>query len=311
MLGRATALGFLLSLSLLANAIQPWFTGPLLAPSTTTTPRGEFYLEQYETYTNNFKTYNNRWQATNTADFDVSAYAPILGVGLSDCVDITINLSFAHNVSQGQQDSGLNDPQFILGYQALTQKDNSLTPNLRITYGQSVPVARYENLSSNKQGTDSFGNGTFSNLISFSFGRLDLVSNDHYLSTNASFIFSFPFRGRVLNLNAYGGTNGTDGVITPGNTYAADVAFEYQLTQNWVAVMEGNFSYTAKSNFEGTTGGVTVGNPATAQLSFAPAVEYNFNEDWGVIFGCWFTATGRNTYDFASAQLAINYNSVL
>ncbi len=302
-------LSFLLLFFVESYAIQPWFTGPLLAPASTTTAANEFFLEQYFTHTNNYKTYNNHWYAENTPDFNVASYAPTLGIGLSNWVDLTINGNYSLNDSQGQKSVGLTDPQFVLGFQLLSQHDNSLMPNLRVTLGESIPVGRYQNLSSTKKGTDSFGNGVFINLLSFNFGRLDLIQKDHYLTSGASFLFTFPSAGTVENLNAYGGGAGTNGRISPGMSAAADISFEYQLTQNWVSVFEGLYTYTGSNRFSGNTGGNNVGAPPAAKLSFAPAIEYNFSQVWGAIFGCWFTATGRNTYDFASMQLAINYNS--
>ena len=49
-----------------------------------------------------------------------------------------------------------------------------------------------------------------------------------------------------------------------------------------------------------------IGAPEGWQLSLAPAIEYNFNENWGVIAGPWFTVAGKNSSAFIVGMLAIN-----
>jgi hypothetical protein len=43
------------------------------------------------------------------------------------------------------------------------------------------------------------------------------------------------------------------------------------------------------------------------QYSLAPAIEYNWNIDLGVISGVWFTFAGKNAEAFASWVTALNY----
>ncbi|MES2122546.1 MAG: hypothetical protein V4492_07205, partial [Chlamydiota bacterium] len=65
---------------------------------------------------------------------------------------------------------------------------------------------------------------------------------------------------------------------------------------------------TRFSGHKGRTRGVrnVVGGPSSEQFSLAPAFEYNFTYNVGLIAGCWFTVAGRNALEFASGVVAIN-----
>lgn len=69
-----------------------------------------------------------------------------------------------------------------------------------------------------------------------------------------------------------------------------------------------------KSPFSGRKGVDKQGNPASVglpsseQFSFAPAIEYNFTENFGIITGVWLSAFGRNSPRFRTGIVNIDYN---
>jgi len=49
--------------------------------------------------------------------------------------------------------------------------------------------------------------------------------------------------------------------------------------------------------------------PSAELFSIAPALEYNWNENIGIIGGTWLSLIGRNTASFTNAVIAFNiYN---
>ena len=74
------------------------------------------------------------------------------------------------------------------------------------------------------------------------------------------------------------------------------------------------YIHANKNRFSGKAGFAPSGEPAvikwpsTEQLSFAPAIEYNFNENCGLIAGSWFSAAGRNSWEFRSGILSFIYS---
>jgi hypothetical protein len=76
-------------------------------------------------------------------------------------------------------------------------------------------------------------------------------------------------------------------------------------------------SWLQKSRYTGFAGVLTDGTtpavPAplgfdtSIQISLAPAIEYNFNQYFGIICGSWFSIFGRNAAIFRSGIIAFNY----
>ncbi|MCB1827280.1 MAG: hypothetical protein KDH94_02560 [Coxiellaceae bacterium] len=51
---------------------------------------------------------------------------------------------------------------------------------------------------------------------------------------------------------------------------------------------------------------VPVSEVSTNSFSIAPAIEYNFNGNLGIIAGVWFGVDGRNTPEFASYVFSLD-----
>ena len=70
--------------------------------------------------------------------------------------------------------------------------------------------------------------------------------------------------------------------------------------------------YADRTKFSGKRGRDQDGNPAeigsgsSDVLSLAPALEWNFTENLGIIGGVWFSLTGRNSEDFISYVFSVN-----
>ena len=81
---------------------------------------------------------------------------------------------------------------------------------------------------------------------------------------------------------------------------------EYTATKNWALALDLNAVCAAKNRFKGKSTS-KVGGPSSIQLSLAPAIEYNWSSQLGVIAGSWFTIAGRNSTRFTSVVGAFNY----
>lgn len=113
--------------------------------------------------------------------------------------------------------------------------------------------------------------------------------------------------------NAYGGGFGTDGRVHPGATVNVVVAAEYTLTRHWVLAFDVGYFHVGATRFSGTTGvdatgaQAVTGKGAGDLLSLAPAVEYNFTEQLGVIVGPWFSVAARHMSHFVGMVAAANF----
>ncbi|MCE3044937.1 MULTISPECIES: hypothetical protein [Legionella] len=304
------ACAFLL-LSSTANA-GPWWTGPLLAPAGHTIPKGHSNLELYGFFTENDGTFDQHWKFVHTPANRSTVFNPVFSHGLTDSLDIQFSVPYAYNRNQGQAYRRVSDTGVTLGYQLLEQKDSKWIPDLRVTIGEIIPTGNFEDLDPVNNGTDATGSGSYQTAMSLNFQHLLQVFENHWLRTRLSLSYVYSGDVQVRGINSYGGTPNTFGEVDPGNQISADLAAEFNVTQNWVAVMEGFIANRTPAVFKGFPGTdskgqlVSVGHGTVDSVTLAPAIEYNFNANVGVIGGYWYTITGRDTSDFHSVVVALN-----
>lgn len=289
---------FLLSCSTIAAA-SPWFTGPLLAPSGKTIPAKHVNFEPYAFYT----IYPQQFKSLEVT--------PILTAGLTDFLDLQMAFPYDASWDKHQHGSGIGDYSLGFGLQLLRQ-DKGWFSDLRFVVQEVFPTGHFNNLDPAHLGTDQTGSGAYQTVFGFNFQRLIELQNQHYLRTRLSLVAATASDVKVHGVSTFGGNPSTVGKVRPGNSYSTDLAFEYTLTQHWVPVFEMLYVNSGSSGFSGspgfTPGGTidSIGGAGGNQLSLAPAIEYSFNANIGLIAGVWFSVTGPHSSRFVSNVIALN-----
>lgn len=287
--------------------LAPWMTGPLLAPAGHTIPAGHVNFEPYFFITDDFGTYNNAWNVTTMPS--LLTYQPdmVLSYGLSKHFDLQASIPYSFNTEEGQSSNGISDSSLILGFQALESNPHGIRPDLRVTLAETFPFGRYKNLNPIRLGTDVTGSGSFQTSFGLNFQKTTQFSR-RFLRSRLSLIYTVPSSVHVNGVNAYGGALNTDGKVHLGNKFTADLGFEYTLTQQWVPALDVVYTTSDASSFSGNLGSATSNSSGSGmQFSIAPAIEYNFSANLGLIVGAWFSVAGHNATDFDSYIIAINY----
>lgn len=299
----------------LAHISTPWFTGPLLAPSGHTVAAGKQNIEPYLYVTDNIGFYNNRWHLVHQTKSHSISPTFIFTQGMTRFMDIKMTVPYDFNSKQNQHDNNIGDISLILGLQVLQDKAGTIIPDLRMTIKEGFPTGRYENLIPRKLATDATGSGSYQTGVGLNFQKLMHIYKIHFLRTRLSLVYTIPLSTTVHNFNTFGGGFGTDGTINFGNKFSVDLAFEYNLSKNWVYAMDILYTDLQNSKFLGFPGINSNGRLAkistasAQQLSLAPALEYNFNKHFGMLAGAWFSVTGQDATDFVSGVVALNYYS--
>ncbi len=280
----------------------PWFTGPLLAPAGRTIPKGHFNIEPYSFYT----------EYASPPGFKNFEVNPFLTVGINSFMDFQAGLPWDYSWVNEQHGRGIGDFGLGFGFQVFKQKQGSLIPDLRIVLQETIPTGRFENLNPQKMLTDQTGFGAYQSIVSLNFQKL-FTFGKHYLRSRVSLAGVFSNTASVEGVNTFGGNEFTSGRVFPGNSYSADWAVEFTLTQHWVAVMEALYVHNDSTFFRGNPGftadgtvGV-IGGKGSEAASLAPAIEYNFTPTLGIIAGVWFSVTGPHDTKFISTTVAVNY----
>jgi hypothetical protein len=297
-------------LSNTANA-SPWFTGPLLAPAGRTVPRGHANFEAYGFSTDKSRVFDNHGKKRSVPDFNSTQISPILTYGLINGIDVQWSLPYSINRSQLHTGQNIGDTSITMGFQALQQKQGSWIPDLRITVQELFPTGRGENLNPFDFGVDVTGSGTYQTVAALNFQELFQLSELHYLRTRLSLAY---LHGQPYSMDDPHDItlDKPKGVVKPGSLMSIDCAGEYTFDQNWVGVMEVYAFYHTSSSFAGNAGIdengqlIQTGHDPLYNVSIAPAVEYNFTQQYGLIAGPWFVVYGKNSSVFTSLVVAFN-----
>ncbi|OGN65008.1 MAG: hypothetical protein A3E80_00705 [Chlamydiae bacterium RIFCSPHIGHO2_12_FULL_49_9] len=294
---------------------DPWLTGPLLAASSVTIPAGHYNIEPYLYATANTGFYNSNWGVNSRKTLWQFSLQPALQFGLTPWMDFQFNPTLNYAVSGGAQDWTLGDMPVLFDFQLY--KRNVPTTDwvtaVKLFLKETFPMGKYQKLNRRENGTDAGGEGSFQSAIGLIWGNLIHFGGVHFLSSRLSLQYTIPAPVRVQGLNVYGGGHGTNGTVYPAQNFEIDWGLESTLTQNWALALDLVASWSGRVRFKGNPGTnpngttATVGQGSSAQFSLAPAIEYNWSDDLGLIAGAWFTVAGRNSTQFASAIVAFNY----
>ncbi len=286
----------------------PWFTGPLLCPSSHTVTKGHMNIEPYFYGIKNYGLYDHNWHPRSASHIDIFNPLVFIQAGISKKMGGKVLVQGFYTKNGDEHAWRFGDLPVGFDYQILMDAPGKSHPAIKFSFYEILPTGKYQKLNPHKKGTDASGSGSFISVPGIVFGRLFHFSGIHFLATRLAFSYAIPAPVHVKGLNTYGGTTHTRGKVHPGNLFTGTLGLEYSLTQNWVLACDVQTTYRNKTRFSGHTGGAPVSPPSGSQWSVAPAIEYNWNANWGVIGGVWWDVAGRNTPQFVSGVIAINYS---
>ncbi len=296
------------STSVTSSASAPWFTGPLLAPSSVTVPPHRANVEPYIYAVANTGRYGANWKVAKTENFWNNSFQPSIQLGITNWLDFQFNPTVFYNRTQGVCDGGIGDMPIGLDFQLFHPKRELTQWNtaLKLAIKETLPLGKYQNLNPKKKFTDAGGGGSWQTSLGLVWGSVFYLGGNHFLTWRNSFRYTLPAPVRVKNLNAYGGGRGTNGTVYPAQSFQIDTAIEINFTQRWAFAVDILGNWSGKTRFKGNTISPNTA-PSSIQISLAPAIEYNWSSQMGIIFGSWFTVAGRNAVQFSSGVFAFNW----
>ncbi len=293
---------------------RPWFTGPFFAPSSLAVPYGYTNVEPNIFATIDHAFYNQHWRPESMPNMYVLNTQFSMQIGVTSWMDVQFAAQFFWEHTESKSATRFGDFPINLDIQLYTYKKPSWWPfNIKLIVKETFPTGKYRKLNPSKLGLDGVGSGIFATTIGLALGRTFHLTGIHFLQFRSGWFYTWPSRVHVKGFNSYGGGYGTNGYIYPGQQFYAVLSTELNFTQNWAFSCDYVGVNNPKQTFKGYNGVNADGtpasnvNPSNTQFSLAPAIEYNWSEELGLIAGVWFTVAGRNTFDFASFAIALNY----
>jgi hypothetical protein len=115
-------------------------------------------------------------------------------------------------------------------------------------------------------------------------------------------------RPSVQDVSVYGTEQGFNGEAKPGISGVVGLGIGHALNRNWVLALDLVQTYADGFTLNGIDRlGARVGIHGASQSStvIAPAVEYSWSGNAGIVAGVAFTAAGRNTPAYIAPQIAL------
>jgi hypothetical protein len=282
-----------------------WWTGPMLAASAATLPRGHILIEPY--------LYDVIGAHSN--GFGSLTYALY---GVTDKLTIgTVPTGGYNKVSDGLSSSSIQPGDIPLQAQySLTRfHPGSWLPATAFNVQESFPTGKYDQLGDRP--SDGFGSGAHTTTLGLYSQTYFWLPNRRILRMRFDTTEAVSSNATVQGVSVYGTSAEFSGHAKPGSSFLADPSFEYSLTRNWVLALETTYRHNWNTRVSGYNSSApnSTQNPSSVQLNsgssevfaFAPAVEYSWSSNLGVLLGLRLIPTSHNTNASITPAIAINF----
>lgn len=283
-----------------------WWTGPMLANSAETLPPGHFLFEPY------------LYDIHSPGNDSFGSRTYIL-YGLVNRLSIGLIPVFGYDrVSGGRSSSsiGFGDLTVQAQYRLTEFQPGSWIPTTALQLQETLPTGRYDQLGSRP--SDGLGAGAYTTTLALNSQMYFWMPNGRILRERFNISGSFSRTANVEGVSVYGTDSNFRGTARPGTSFYADLAFEYSVTQRWVLALDLTYSYDSNTRVNGlnvlpSAGGlpyaqkVTFNSSASEAYGVAPAIEYNWTSNIGVLLGTRIIFGGHNTSGTVTPAIALNY----
>ncbi|HEY9134148.1 MAG TPA: hypothetical protein VIM98_20550 [Dyella sp.] len=302
--------------SVSAETGQANFTGPLVTPNASGVPAGMVWLEPYLIYSESHAVYDHRgrWRTERPGMHQWMLVVP-MGVGITPRLTAQLTPGMTYNVSGREHSDGARktDTSLLLQYKLIAAHEDGSGPVLSMSAAHNFPTGKYNRLGDNP--LNGAGSGASSNRFSLLGQQLYWLSNNHPLRLRAQMAWSpSPSRVRLHGTSSHGTTRGFLGTAAMGTSLAINTSIEYGLTEHWVLATDVSWNHRNGAHLRGIQcpiqGGACVDvdrhDGPDWTYSVAPAVEYNFNSNIGLIVGAQWSVGGHNASAYLAPQAALN-----
>jgi hypothetical protein len=295
-----------------------WWTGPMLAPSATTLPRGHFLIEPYlydVTVQGFFDAKGVRHGSAYSDGFGSLTY---INYGVADKLTAGIIPVAGYNrVSSGPSSSGigLGDLTLQVQYRLAKFHEGGWIPTISVNLQETLPTGKYDRLRNRP--SDGFGAGAYTTTFGLYAQTYFWLPNGRILRMRFNVTDAISNTVKVSDMSVYGTEAGFRGHAEPGRIFYLNPSWEYSLTRSWVLALDATYRHAGSTRVTGYSilDRGSAPNPPSIRLdsgtsgafALAPAIEYSWTRNVGVLLGVRLIPAGHNTAATISPAIAINY----
>jgi hypothetical protein len=279
-----------------------WWTGPMLAPNATTLPRGHLLVEPYL--------------------YDViSAHSNGLGsltyvnYGLLDRVTVGMIPTAGFNVANSGPSSSsveLGDLTLQGQYRLAKFHEGSWIPTTSAVVQETFPTGKYDRLGDRP---DGLGSGAYTTTLALYTQTYFWLPNRRILRMRFDASQAVSRNVNVEDVSVYGTMQGFRGTAKPGSSFLADSSWEYSVTRRWVLALDVTYRHNWNTrvtgyNIDSGSGqnpSVLLNSGSAEVFAFAPAIEYSWKPNLGVLLGTRVIPASHNTNATVTPAVAINF----
>lgn len=293
------------------TAIDPWYTGSLLSPSPAAPRAGLLAFEPYVYGSISNYAYGPNGGITRRADPTSSLQTlTLIKYGITDNLSLQIIPTTSDVSDAAGFDSGSQRGDTSAEFEYLLSRGDNRTgaPKVSASVGVNLPTGRFDHLDGPADGS---GVGTYRLRLGLLAQSLLFSQSEHPVRVRVYGQGLLPLTGSGITGYSTYGTDGLfRGYATSGAAYDVGASIEYSFTQRFVFALDIYEGYNASSNvrgFEINGPFITSHSGSSASTQIAPAFEYSFNDNFGVIVGVNLSVAGYNTSTIVQPQVALNY----
>ena len=181
---------------------NPWYTGPLLTPSSVVVPVGHVNFEPYIYVLATSGSYNSHGKVVK-ADLSWSnSFQPVLEFGLTSWMDIQLLPTVVYNYNKHHAQWLFYDFPITLDFQVLTPTHpDDWTPYIKLILTEIFPTGQYRNLNPKKLGVDISGTGSFRTVAGFVVGEMFHLWAHHFIIARVALQYDIPAPVHVKGFN--------------------------------------------------------------------------------------------------------------
>lgn len=276
-----------------AQAPDAWWTGPMLANSAGTLPRGHVLAEPYF-----YDVASGRSNSYGTRSYLLYGASNRLTIGLIP----VLGLRATHGRA-GASGVDVGDLTLIAQYELTRAREGGRVPTTALMIQETLPTGQYDRLSA--RSGDGIGSGSYTTTAGLNLQTSVRGPRGHALRVRVNLSGTLSGRARVDGVSVFGTPEAFRGTASPGAAYFADMSVEYSLRRR--------FAIAADVFCSGTGRTLLTGSPPVSSLrsihavGVAPAIELSLTQNLGVLFGVRVIPAGAHTPGSITPAIAINF----
>ena len=292
-----------------------WWTGPMLANTAATAPRGHFLIEPYlfdVIGQGRFDDHGTRHSTTHSNSYGSLTY---IVFGLTDKLGVGLIPTFGYNTASGAPSSGgpgLGDLTLQVQRRLTQFEPCRWVPTISAAVQETLPTGRYDRLETHQ--TNAMGSGAYTTNVEFLSQTYFWMPNQRIVRMRLNVADTIPRSVHLDGASVYRTGTGFIGHANPGRSFFVDAAWEYSVTRNWVLALDATYRNTRNTRVTGSESEngsgmtpVVMDSRVSDAYGLAPAIEYNWKPNIGVLAGVRLIPAGRNTTETITPAIAINF----